>query len=135
MHLSSQASVNFTMKPVHCGEKTHKIELLLLLKILSDIPSCSVAFNRNCKHLSNLTLAIPEFRVPGNVDILIRADVFSYTVVYSRWFGPSGSHWLSRPHLFGYWPALFESPELRVNSTIVVLLPHLLMTSLGDFRK
>ena len=60
MHLSPQASVNFTVKPVHSGGKTQKIEVLVLRKITSNIPSCSVAFNHDWKHLSNLTLADPE---------------------------------------------------------------------------
>ena len=46
MHLLSQASVNFTMKPVHSGGKTDKIEDLVLRKITSNIPSCSVALTR-----------------------------------------------------------------------------------------
>ena len=69
----------------------HKIEVLVLQKITLNIPSCSVAFNQDWKHLSNLTLADPEFGVPGSVDILLGADVFSRTVLHGRRFGPSGS--------------------------------------------
>ena len=50
-----------------------------------------MAFNKDGKHLSNLTLADPEFGVPGSVDILLKADVFSFTVLHSQRFGPSGS--------------------------------------------
>ena len=46
-----------------------------------------MAFNKHWKHLSNLTLADSEFGVPGSVDILIRADVFSHTVLHGWWFG------------------------------------------------
>ena len=91
IHLSSQASVNFTVKPVHSAGKTHKIEALVLQKITPNIPSCSVAFNKDWKYLSTLTLADPEFGVPGSVDILLEADVFSCTVLHSRQFGPPGS--------------------------------------------
>ena len=91
MHLSSQTSVNFTMKPVHSGEKMHKIEALVLRKITLNIPSCSVAFSKDWKHLSNLTLADPEFGVPGSMDILLGADVFSHMVLHGRRFGPSES--------------------------------------------
>ena len=61
MYISSQAFVDFTVKPVHSGGKTHKIEALVLRKITLNIPSCSVAFNQDWKYLSNLTLAEPEF--------------------------------------------------------------------------
>ena len=40
---------------------------------------------------ANLTLADPEFGVPGSVDILLRADVFSRMVLHGRWFSHSGS--------------------------------------------
>ena len=91
MHLSSQASVNLIVKPVHSGGKTYKVEAFVLRKISSNIPSCSVVFNKDWKHLSNLTLADPEFGVPGSVNILLREDVFSRTVLHGRRFGPSGS--------------------------------------------
>ena len=71
VHLSLQTSVDFSVKPVHSGGKTHKIEALIFRKITSNIPSCSVAFNQDWKQLSNLTLADPEFGVPGSVDILL----------------------------------------------------------------
>ena len=91
VHLSSQAFVNFTVKPVHFGGKTLKIEVLVLRKITSKLPSCSVAFNRNWKHLSNLSIVDPEFGVPGSVSILLAADVFSRTVLHSWRFDPSWS--------------------------------------------
>ena len=83
--------MNFTVKPVHSGRKMHNIEALVLHKIMSNIPSCSVAFNKDWKHLSNLTSADPKFGVPGSVDILLGADMFSHTVLHGWQFGPSGS--------------------------------------------
>ena len=56
---------------------------------MSSIPSCSVVFNKDWKQFSNFTLADPEFGVPGSVDILLGADVFSHTVLHGRWFAPS----------------------------------------------
>ena len=86
-----QVSVNFTVKPVHSRGKTHKIEVLILQRITLNIPSCSVAFNQDWKHLSNVILADPEFGVPGSMDVLLEAYVFSPMVLHGRWFGPSGS--------------------------------------------
>ena len=77
-------------KPVYFGGKTHKVEVLVLWKIMSNIPSCSVAFNWDWKHLSNLTLANPEFGVAGNVDIFLGADVFTHSASRPA-VGPSGS--------------------------------------------
>ena len=47
VYLLSQASVNFTLKLVRSGEKTHKIEALVLHKIALNIPSCSAALVKN----------------------------------------------------------------------------------------
>ena len=73
------------------GGKTHKIEALVLRRIMSNIASCSVAFNQDWKHVSNSTLGYPEFGVPGSVDNLLGADVFSRAVLHGRQFGPLGS--------------------------------------------
>ena len=43
------------------------------------------------EHLPNLTFADPEFGVPDRVDILLRVDVFSHTVLHSWRFVPSES--------------------------------------------
>ena len=50
-----------------------------------------IGLQQGSKHSSNLTLADPEFGVPGSVDILLGADVFSRMVLHGRRFGPSGS--------------------------------------------
>ena len=91
MHLSSQISVNFTVEPVRCGGKMHKIDVLVVQKVTSNIPSCSVAFNKDWKHLSNLALADPGFGIPSSVNTLLGADVFSRAVLHGQQFGPSGS--------------------------------------------
>ena len=62
----------------------HKIEALVLREITSNIPSCTVTFNQDWKHLANLSLADPEFGVTGSVDTLLGADVFSCTVFHGR---------------------------------------------------
>ena len=124
MHLSSQALVNFTVKPVHSGGKTHKIEALVLQKIMSNIPSGSVAFNKKWKHLSNLTLADPEFGVPGSMDIKTASGLALQDPLR-----------LSKQRSVGYWLALSQPQEFRVNRTIIVSLLHLPMTFIGNFGK
>ena len=58
---------------------------------MSNIPACSVVFKKDWKHLCNLTLVDPEFEVPGSMDILLGADVFSRIVLHAQRFGRSGS--------------------------------------------
>ena len=91
MHLTLQVSVNFTVKSVYSGGETHKIEELALRKITSNIPSCSVAFDKDWKDLSNITSAELEFEEAGSVKILLGANVSSRMVLHGQRFGRSGS--------------------------------------------
>ena len=50
-----------------------------------------MAFDKDWKNLSNLSLADTDFGVPGSVDILLRADVFSRIVLHGWQLSPSGS--------------------------------------------
>ena len=60
------------------------IEVAVLLKITTKLPSSPVSFDRNWKHLSGLCLTDPEFGVPGSIDILLGVDRFSWVVRQGR---------------------------------------------------
>ena len=87
--------------------------------------------------MSNLTLADPEFGVPGSVDILLGADVFSCTVLHGQQFGPSGSP-LAIKTTFGWVlagsvrAAGIQSQQQEANCCLAVSSPDDL---LGDFGK
>ena len=44
----------------HCG-KTLAVEVVVLSKVTTTLPSCPVTFNWKCKHLSNIRLASADF--------------------------------------------------------------------------
>ena len=69
--------------------KTLDMEALVLPKITSVLPSHPIPFSRKWKHLMNISLADPDFDTPGNVYLLLGADIFSRVVLYGRLFGPT----------------------------------------------
>ena len=68
-----------------------EVEAIVLSNITSELPSSPVQFRPKWKHLKGLTLADPNFGVPGRIDLLLGADVFSQTVLNGRQKGPLGS--------------------------------------------
>ena len=83
--------VNFKVSPSHHEGKDIVIEAVVLPKVTTEILSTSVAFDTKWKHLLKLQLADPDFSTPGNVYLILGADVFSHAVRYGQWYGPPGS--------------------------------------------
>ena len=67
------------------------MEAVVLPKGTTNVPSTSVPFNNNWKHLSNVQLADPDFGTPANIDLILDADVFNHVLRYGWQFGPPGS--------------------------------------------
>ena len=67
------------------------VEALILSKIMSTLPLHPVSLNAKWKHLDSLQLADPEFGTPGNVELLLGADIFSHVVFHGQQCGPSNS--------------------------------------------
>ena len=89
--LSSHGVANFS---VACPDNKGKIELveaLIQSKITSTLPLHPVSLDTKWKHVDGLQLSHPEFSMPGNVDLLLGADIFSRVVFHGQQFGPSGS--------------------------------------------
>ena len=51
--------------------KTLAVEVVVLPKVTTNLPSCSVPFNCKWKHLLNICLADPNFGTPGSVNLLL----------------------------------------------------------------
>ena len=83
-----QGMVDFKVTSLGSKGKTLDIKALVLPKITSVFPSHPVPFNRKWKHLMDISLADLDFGTPGNVDLLLGADVFSREVFHGQRFGP-----------------------------------------------
>ena len=87
----SHSVVNFEVSPSHREGKAIVVEAVVFPKVTTKIPSTSVTFNTKWQHLIKLQLADQDFGTPGNVDLILGADVFSRAVRNGRRYGPPGS--------------------------------------------
>ena len=71
--------------------KTLVMEVIMLPKVTTDLPSHPVPLNCKRKHLSNIHLADPDFGTSGSVHLLLGANVLNCTMHNGWQFGPSGS--------------------------------------------
>ena len=84
--LSLHSVVTFTVtnqKSLKVGRLTRprwEVEAAVLPQITTKLPAMSVSFDTNCRHLSGLRLANPEFGVPRYIDVLLGVDMFSRLV-------------------------------------------------------
>ena len=77
--------------------RVHPVEALVLPKITSNTPAYPVSLQGKSKHLSEVSLAYPEYGTTGAVDVLLGADIFSRIGLHGRHFGPVGAPSLLRP--------------------------------------
>ena len=89
--LLSRGITNFDIARPDSKGKLVAVEELILSKITPTLPLHPVSLNAKWKHLDGLQLADPESGMPGNVDLLLGADIFSRVVFHGWQFGPSGS--------------------------------------------
>ena len=61
-----------------------KVEAAELPNITTRLLASPVSLRRNWRHLLGLPLADPEFGVPGSIDVLLGAEVFSRVVRLGR---------------------------------------------------
>ena len=72
------------------GEKTI-ITAIVVPRVTCDLPLCPIPFSLKWNHLSDVTLADPDFGRPGRVDLLLGVEVFAEVMLHGRRMGPPGS--------------------------------------------
>ena len=60
-------------------------------RVTCDLPTQHIPFKAEWNHLTDLTLADPDFGRPGKIDLLLGVDVFSQVVRQGRRSGVPGS--------------------------------------------
>lgn len=73
--VTTLGAVTCTIAPVGELTKSFDLDAFILPKICSHMPSKFID-HRSWEHISRLNLADPQFFEPGNVDLLLGADVF-----------------------------------------------------------
>ena len=90
--MSARGLVQVELKSIGGHEKGRlRVDALVIPKISLELPMHQVHFDPEWKHLKGLTLADPDFGMPGKVDMLIGTDVYCQAVLHGRRFGLFGS--------------------------------------------
>ena len=50
------------------------LRALVVARVVHDLPTTAIPYNKEWSHLTGLPLADPQFNVPGKVDLLLRVD-------------------------------------------------------------
>ena len=91
MQSSLRGMVDFIATNLGSEGNTLAVQALVLSEITSVLPSHPVSLDCMWKHLTNIWLADSEFSTQGNIDLLLRANVFSCAVLHVQWFRPLGT--------------------------------------------
>lgn len=64
------------------------VTAIVVPRVTCDLPLQPVYNHSNWDHLSDITLADPDFATPGKIDLLLGADIYSDVRLHSRRCGP-----------------------------------------------
>lgn len=73
---STSSGVVCTIRPLGKTFPSFTLDAVVLPKICNPMPNCTIPLG-DWQHVSNLKLADPQFNIPGEIDMLIGADIFS----------------------------------------------------------
>ena len=127
-HSSSYHSfVKVSVSPKDDPTRNINLSAVVLPRVTCDLPIQSVPFKPEWTHLSDLTLADPNFSQPDRIDLLLGIDVFVQVVCHGRRFGAPGS------------PSAFETDfgwviagEITSIESHVLITSHHTTVSTGD---
>jgi len=86
-----QSIANLSVSAIHPRSEKLCITAIVVPRVTCDLPLRPVPFDLNWDHLSDLTLADPDFGNPGKVDLLLGVEVFADVMLHGRRHGPPGS--------------------------------------------
>ena len=88
-HKSPLSSVStFDITSLHQPSARYTITAIVVPRVTCNLPLQPVHDHSGWHHLSNITLADPDFATPGKIDLLLGADVYSDVLLNGRRCGP-----------------------------------------------
>ena len=78
----------FQVSPIHSPSESIAVAAIVIPRVMCDLPPHPVTYQSSWTHLSDLTLADPEFGRPGRIDLLLGV---ANVVLQGRQSGPQGS--------------------------------------------
>ena len=123
----TQSFASFTVSSLTCPDKKINVNAVIVPRVTCELPSKHIPFDSKWEHLTDLTLADPDFGRPGKIDLLLGVEVFSDVVRQGRRCGAPGS------------PSAFETDfgwvlagETNSRQPSSVLLTHHVNVDAGD---
>ena len=86
-----QSVTSFRITSVRSSSRAIEVNAVVIPKVSCDLPANPISFHSKWQHLSELTLADPNFGLPGRIDLLLGVDVFVDILRDGRRKGPPGS--------------------------------------------
>ena len=86
-----QAFTKFVVSPLQEPDKAIGVNAVVVPRVTCDLPLQPIPFKTEWSHLTDLTLADPDFGRPGRIEILLAVDVFAEVVRQGRRAGRPGS--------------------------------------------
>ena len=88
-HKSPLSSVStFEISSLTSSNAKYTISAIVVPRVTCDLPLQPVYNSSQWSHLSNITLADPDFATPGRIDLLLGADIYSDVLLHGRRCGP-----------------------------------------------
>ena len=81
----------FIISPTQEETMEFDVTAVIMPRVTCDLPLQPTPFKPEWTHLSDLTLADPDFGVPGRIDLLLGIDVFTQVIRQGRRTGVPGS--------------------------------------------
>ena len=86
-----QSVTSFSVSPVvHCSKEL-SVTAIIVPRVTCDLPLCPISHSLTWDHLSDLTLADPDFERPSKIDLLLGVDVFPDVLLHGRRSGLPGT--------------------------------------------
>ena len=88
---ASQALTQLIISPTDNPTKEYYVTVMILPRITCDLPLHSVSFSPTSTHLSDITLADPDFGHPEKIDLLLGIDIVAQILCHGWRHSPPGS--------------------------------------------
>ena len=86
-----QSIANLSVSAIYPTSEKISVTAIVVPHVTCDLPLRPVPFDLKWDHLSDITLADPDFGIPGKVDLLLGVEVFADVMLQGRRLGQSGS--------------------------------------------
>ena len=81
----------FEISSLYSSQVKYSITAIVVPRVTCDLPLQPVHNSSRWNHLLNLSLADPDFGIPGRIDLLLGADIYADVLLHGRRYGPPGT--------------------------------------------